>query len=151
MALRHAGFAASQISLFAPDPRETEGFAEELGIHVVQAGTAGVAAGGVVGGLAGWLVGLAGLSIPGIGLIVAAGPVAGAILGAVSGASVGGFVGLLVGVGLPHHAAEEYARALKAGRTLVFVHPEDRLDEAETALLLDHPIAVHHFEDKVGA
>lgn len=147
--LRKVGFRPDQISIFAPDPREVEGYADEVGVRVVQAGAAGLAAGSLLG-LGGWLLGLTGLVIPGAGLIVAAGPVVAAILGAVGGASVGGFIGMLVGLGLPHHAAEEYHRELREGRTLVFVHPDERYALAEAALYRAHPVGLHHYDEAIG-
>jgi len=148
--LQAAGFSRDQVSIIAPDIKEAEAYADELGVRVVQAGAAGVAAGGLIGGLGGWLVGLTGLAIPGIGLFLAAGPVAAALVGAISGMSVGGLVGMLAGLGLPHHAAEEYSHELHQGRTLVFVHAGDRYEAASAALSPLHPRAVHHYEERIG-
>ncbi|MGV3723551.1 MAG: hypothetical protein ACO1SX_21860 [Actinomycetota bacterium] len=149
-ALREEGFRGDQISILAPDPRESEGFGEELGIRVIQAGSLGVATGGLMGGLAG-LAGLTGLLIPGAGLILAAGPLAGALVGAIGGATVGGFVGMLMGLGLPKHAAEEYTRALREGRTVVMVHADGEYGLAERALNRARPIGLHHYQERVGA
>lgn len=148
--LRREGFRPEQISIFAPDPREAPGYAEEMGVRVVQGGAAGAATGGIIGGLSGWLVGLTGLLIPGAGLIVAAGPIAGALVGLMGGASVGGFIGMLAGLGLPRHAAEEYNRELVAGRTLVMVHPEGEFARAELAMLRAHPLGLHHYDERIG-
>ena len=57
----------------------------------------GAATGGVLGGAAGLVVGLMGLAIPGIGPIVAAGPLAAALAGAGVGAVAGGLIGGLGG------------------------------------------------------
>jgi len=149
--LRRAGFQAPQISILSPDPREAEGYADELGVRVIQAGGLGVAAGGVLGGVAGWLAGLTGLLIPGAGIVLAAGPFAGALVGAVSGASLGGFIGALVGLGLPRHAAEELDRALREGQTIVVVHPGGSFIEAEVALNRAQPIGLHHYDEQIGA
>jgi hypothetical protein len=149
--LRREGFQPPQISILAPDPREVEGYADELGVRVVQAGGLGLAAGGVLGGLAGWLAGLTGLLIPGAGIVVAAGPFVSAIMGMVGGASVGGFVGALVGMGLPHQAAEEYHRALQEGRAIVVVHPGANYIDAEIALNRAHPVGLHHYDEQIGA
>lgn len=148
--LRKDGFAARQISIFAPDVREAEGFADEVGVKVLEASGVGVTAGGLLGGVAGWIIGLSALAIPGVGLVVAAGPVAGAIVGALGGALGGGFIGMMVGLGLPKHAAEEYERELKSGRTLVFVHPDGDYARAELALNRAHPVGIHRFQEKVG-
>jgi hypothetical protein len=149
--LRHANFQAQQISILAPDPREAEGYADELGVRVIRAGSVGIAAGGVLGGLAGWLVGLTGLLIPGAGIVLAAGPFAVALVAAVGGASLGGFMGTLVGLGLPHHAAEEFERALREGQTLVVVHPRGNFIGAEVALNRAQPVGLHHYAEPIGA
>jgi len=150
-ALRFEGFRPDQISILVPDPREAEGFGEEVGVRVIQAGSLGLAAGGLLGGLAGWFAGLTGLLVPGGAVIVAAGPIASALVGAIGGASVGGFVGGLVGLGLPQHAAEEYERALREGHTLVVVHPEGEYGLAERALNRAHPHGLHHYSQRIGA
>lgn len=150
-ALRSEGFRPDQISILVPDPREVEGFGDEVGVRVIQAGSLGLAAGGLLGGLAGWFAGLTGLLIPGSGLIVAAGPLASTLVGAVGGASVGGFVGTLVGLGLPKHAAEQYAHALREGQTLVVVHPDGEFGLAEHALHRAHPSGLHHYQERIGA
>lgn len=149
--LREAGFRPEQISIFVPDVREMEHFGDEVGVRVVQASSIGILAGGVLGGLSGWLIGLTGLLVPGIGPVLAAGPVAAAVVGMIGGASLGGFVGMLVGIGLPHHAAEEYAREIQAGRTLVVVHPEGGFAAAEAALNRAHPLGLHHYQEKIGS
>src|SRR4051812_35783399 len=97
--LREDGFLPGQISIFAPDAREVEGFADELGVRVIQASTTGALAGGALGGLSGWILGAATLEIPGVGHVVAAGAILGAIVGALGGSTVGGFIGMLVGFG----------------------------------------------------
>jgi hypothetical protein len=148
--LRARGFTADQISILAPDPREVEGFAEEVGVRLVQASVAGATAGGIIGGLSGWLVGLAALAIPGAGLVVAAGPIAGALVGLIGGASLGGFIGILVALGLPRTAAEEYNREIMAGRTLLIVHPRGRFADAELALTRGQPLGLHHYDEHVG-
>lgn len=150
--LRASGFRPDQISILAPDPREVEGFADEIGVSVVRGGVAGSAAGAILGGLTGWLAMVTGLVVPGAGLVVVAGPVAGALLGIIGGVSVGGFFGILAGLGLPKRAAEEYSRELQQGRTLVFVHPEGDLAAvaaAEAALTRAHPLGMHHYEEPV--
>jgi hypothetical protein len=50
-----------------------------------------------LGGVGGLLAGLAGLAIPGIGPILAAGPIAAALSGAPGGAGLGAVTGGLIG------------------------------------------------------
>ncbi|HVE89791.1 MAG TPA: hypothetical protein VNA44_08825 [Burkholderiaceae bacterium] len=100
------------------------------------AGTAtGAAAGGVLGGAAGLVVGLMGLAIPGIGPIVAAGPIAAALAGAGVGAVAGGLIGGLTGVGVSEDDASYYAESVRRGGALVTVRADDsRADDAASVM-----------------
>ena len=92
---------------------------------------AGVGAG--VGGVVGLLVGLGALAIPGIGPILAAGPLAAALgvtvgstlTGAAIGAAAGGIIGALTHLGVPKDQAEYYAEGVRRGGTLVTVTTGD--------------------------
>ena len=73
-----------------------------------------------------------GLAIPGIGAILAAGPIAAALVGAGAGAVAGGLIGGLVDLGVPETHAEYYAEAVRRGGALVTVRTDaSRTDEAE--------------------
>jgi hypothetical protein len=73
----------------------------------------------------GWLVGIGALAIPGIGPIVAAGPVVAALAGAAAAGATGGLVGGLVGAGIPEVEAKRYAGRLREGAYLISVHCDD--------------------------
>jgi hypothetical protein len=85
----------------------------------------GAATGAVIGGLGGLVVGLAALAIPGIGPVLAAGPLASALIaggvGAGVGAVAGGLVGALVDLGLSEEEAGYYAEGVRRGGTLLTV------------------------------
>lgn len=85
----------------------------------------GAGTGAVVGGLAGLLVGLGAFAIPGIGPIVAAGPIAAALAGAGVGAVAGGLLGALTNIGVPENEAHYYAEGVRRGGTLVTVKTDD--------------------------
>lgn len=102
------------------------------------AGTGAVIGTGV-GGVLGLLASLGTIWIPGIGPIVAAGPLVatltGAGIGAAAGAAVGGLVGALTQVGVPEHDAHFYAEAVRRGSALVIVRAEDhRVDDIADVL-----------------
>ena len=82
------------------------------------------AAGAGMGGVAGLLVGLAGLAIPGIGPFIAAGPLAGALSGLVAGSATGGIIGALSTVGVPEEYARDYAASIDQGHTLISVRTD---------------------------
>lgn len=79
-------------------------------------------AGAVIGAGFGVLAGLAAVTIPGIGLVAAIGPI---IAGGVLGAVAGGLIGSLVDAGVPAEQAEYYAEGVRRGGTLVAVATHD--------------------------
>ena len=78
------------------------------------------------GGLWGLLFGSAFFMLPGLGPLLAAGPVVGWIVGALEGAAVmGGFSALgagLYGIGIPKDSIIEYETQIKAGKFVVIAH-----------------------------
>ena len=105
---------------------------------------AGAGIGAVLGGLAGLLVGLGALAIPGIGPIVAAGPLATTLAGAGLGAATGGLVGALADAGIPEREAGAYAEGVRRGGTLVTVRAdEDRVDRATDILNRFTPVDIN--------
>ncbi|MBX9600116.1 MAG: general stress protein [Bryobacteraceae bacterium] len=88
------------------------------------------AIGAGIGALGGLLLGLGALAIPGIGPVIAAGPLMGMLGGAAVGAAGGGLVGLLRDQGIPDDDANLYAESVRRGGTLVTVHANNgRTDE----------------------
>jgi len=81
--------------------------------------------GAEVGGVAGLLLGLTGLAIPGLGWIAGAGWLMGMLLGAGTGAVVGGLIGALTHVGVPHEDAAHFTEGVRRGGTLLAVKAAD--------------------------
>lgn len=90
----------------------------------------------------GFLVGLTGLAIPGLGWIAGAGWLMGTILGAGTGAVVGGLVGALTHVGVPHEDAQHYTEAVRRGSVLLAVRAQDT-DAQRVAEILDADGAIN--------
>lgn len=141
-ALQEDGFPASDISIIANNIAGQYGSEGQLPgaapatLSDTGAGAAtGAAAGGVLGGAAGLVVGLMGLAIPGIGPIVAAGPLAAALAGAGAGAVAGGLIGGLTGAGVPEEEAQVYAESVRRGGALVTVRAEDSRAELAAKIL----------------
>ncbi len=82
-----------------------------------------------IGGVLGLVVGLGLLVIPGVGPVLAAGPIAIALgmgaAGAGIGAAAGGLIGGLTHLGVPKEHAEYYAEGVRRGGTLVTVDAPD--------------------------
>ena len=130
------GFSNSSISVLLPDDESTRAFAHEKSTKAPEGTAAGVSAGGVVGGTLGLLAGIGALAIPGVGPLIAAGPIMAALAGMGVGSAVGGVVGALVGMGIPEYEAKRYEGAVKDGGTLLSVHCDtsEQIDAAKAAL-----------------
>jgi hypothetical protein len=138
-ALQNNGFLMSRVSVVGRDigsHTEVTGAntsnrlvnVGNLHTHENEAGEAaikGAEAGGALGGLAGLLVGLGVIAIPGIGPVMLAGAAATAlatvISGSVIGSAAGGLVGGLIGLGIPRERAETYSNRVSDGEYLVMV------------------------------
>lgn len=133
-----AGFARDNISITARAPEGAEaGHAGDTGDTKAGTGAAtGAGVGAAVGGVGGLLAGLGVLAIPGIGPIVAAGPLVAALAGAGVGAAAGGLVGGLVGLGISEDHAGAYAEGVRRGGYLVIVDAADE-DADRAAQILD--------------
>lgn len=95
----------------------------------------GAGIGAAIGGLGGLLVGLGALAIPGVGPVIAAGPLLAALTGAGVGAVTGGIVGALVDLGIPDEEAHIYSEGLRRGHVLVIAQAPDSSATAVTQLM----------------
>ena len=130
------GFPNAVISVLLPDDETTRAFAHEKSTKAPEGTTTGVTTGGVVGGTLGLLAGVGALAIPGVGPLIAAGPIMATLAGVGVGGAVGGVVGALVGMGIPEYEAKRYEGAVKDGGTLLSVHCDtsDQVDAAKASL-----------------
>lgn len=115
--LRGSGFH-DEISILAADKGKVTGKAvgtDEKNIY------SGVTTGGVLGGLAGLGLGVGALAIPGVGPLVAAGPIA-ALL---SGALTGGIAGGLIDWGIPAERGKFYESKIREGKILASVRADE--------------------------
>lgn len=120
--LKAQGYRSDDISVLSKDKGETRHVTEETGTHAGEGAATGALTGGALGGLGGVLAGIGALAIPGIGPIVAAGPIVAGLTGAAAGAGVGGLAGALIGAGIPDDEAREYEGHFNEGRILVMVN-----------------------------
>jgi Protein of unknown function (DUF3341) len=124
-ALQAAGFRSTDISVLFPENVGTKDFAHQKNTKAPEGATAGGVSGGVIGGALGWLTGIGALAIPGIGPLVAAGPIVAALAGVGAGATIGGIAGALVGMGIPEYEAKRYEGRIKSGGILLSVHSDN--------------------------
>src|ERR1022692_3384047 len=135
--LINAGFTDADISILLP---ESLSGAKDMGTEKATKapeGTAvGVTTGGVIGGTLGLLAGIGARAIPGVGPLIAAGPIVASLAGLGVGGTVGGIVGALIGLGIPEYEAKRYEGAVKGGGTLLSVHCDtaEQIDSAKAGL-----------------
>lgn len=141
--LVQSGFSRDHISLLVGDPKgEYAKYGVSPQTTVTAESGSGIAAGAgtgaVVGGLGGLLLGLAALAIPGIGPVIAAGPLGAALLGAGLGTVSGGIIGALVDIGVAEQEARDYAEALRRGGTVVAVKTEGLMIDRAIEIMEQH-------------
>jgi len=131
-----AGFTNDDISVLLPDNESTRKFAHKKDTKAPEGTATGATAGGVVGGALGLLAGIGALAIPGVGPLIAAGPIMGALAGVGVGGAVGGLIGALVGMGIPEYEAKRYEGRVKEGGILISVHCDtsEEIDRAKEIL-----------------
>jgi hypothetical protein len=131
-ALKRAGFSNNYVSALFPDDEGSKDFAHEKNTKAPEGATTGAGTGALLGGGLGWLAGIGGLAIPGVGPVIAAGPIMAALAGVGLGGAVGGLPGALVGMGIPECEAKRYEGRVKDGGILVSVH-SDNSEETKKA------------------
>jgi hypothetical protein len=124
-ALEKAGFRTTDISALLPENEGTKDLAHERHTKAPEGAAAGTVTGGAIGGILGGLIGVGLIAIPGLGPLVAAGPIIAALTGVGSGGVVGGIIGAITGLGIPEYEAKRYEGRIKLGGLLLSVHCDD--------------------------
>lgn len=121
--LKDKGYTAEEISVIAKNTNGVSEVTQEVKPSTKDGAIAGAVTGGAIG-LAGVLAGLSTVLVPGIGAVLAAGPILTTIGGAVVGAnsSAGGLKHALMEIGVPADDAERYSTDVENGKILIFLH-----------------------------
>lgn len=144
-ALKDHGATSDEVSVVHKSDGSGVPALENEAEHSVSGTSAGdVVAGAMKGGAVGITLGVLGaaiaLTIPGIGPILAAGPLAAAfgatLITGAAGAATGGVVGYMVDQGIPEDAAHHYHNAIDRGDILVAVR-SSHFSSADAAMLLE--------------
>lgn len=140
--LRKQGYTENEINLVQKDNRSNEskgvgapGMTNNIDARELDMGTGditdGVASGATWGGLAGLALGAGALAIPGVGPLVAAGPIGAAL----TGAATGGIAGGLIDWGIPEERGQHYEKRVKEGDLLAIIKVSDgKANEAASIL-----------------
>ena len=139
--IRDAGFSDDDVSVV----RQGDAPAPPMGAGETKAG-AGIATGATAGAVLGGIAGLAALAIPGIGPLIAAGPIVAALSGAATGGALGALAGSFAGLGMPSEHAQEYEAAVRGGGVFVSIKTADDDGANRAAELLRQ-----HGADKVSS
>jgi hypothetical protein len=123
--LKAAGYRNTDISVLFPENVGTKDFAHEKATKAPEGTATGAGTGAVIGGTLGWLAGIGALAIPGVGPLIAAGPIVAALTGVGVGGALGGITGALIGMGIPEYEAKRYEGRVKEGGILLSVHSDD--------------------------
>lgn len=130
--LERNGVPNKEISVVAKNDGKTEqGHPSGHGTHDLSSGIGWGAAGG---GAVGLLASAGALAIPGIGPILAMGPLAATL----TGAAAGGLVGGLMDYGIPKKESEHLEQRVQHGAVLVSVKTDEREIDKAKRLFQDH-------------
>jgi len=125
--LQRQGFNRKEISIVAKESKVGRGDRSRGDMEAGQDISGGITTGGAIGGVAGLLAGVGALAIPGLGPIVAAGPIAAALSGAVTGGIAGG----LIDWGIPEDVGQRFEQRVREGKILAVVRTDDnKINEA---------------------
>lgn len=127
--LGDAGFLTEEVSVIANEEKVKKYRSRENGGEAI-------AAGGILGGLAGLLIAATPVVLPGVGILVA-GPLA-MVTGLAFGTVTGGLLGALIDFGLSESQARNYERRIKGGEILVGVQVDDSTETKARDILEKH-------------
>jgi hypothetical protein len=117
-AIVNGGFSPADISVLLPENLGTRAIGTEKATKAPEGAAAGGSTGAVLGGTLGLLAGIGAVAIPGVGPLIAAGP----IMATLAGLGFGGITGALVGLGIPEYEAKRYEGRIQKGGILLSVH-----------------------------
>jgi rhodanese-related sulfurtransferase len=115
--LRQQGFTSEEINIVSKKQQNTNTTQGETYDDDIVDGTL---TGGTLGGIGGLLMGAGALLLPGIGPILAVGP----ITAAVGGAIAGGIAGGLIDWGIPAEASQRYEQEVAQGSILAIIRTD---------------------------
>ena len=144
------GYDRSEISVIGKDINHVDSITEETGTTAGDTAATGAITGGALGGATGLLAGLGALAIPGIGPIIAAGPIAASMMGALTGAGLGGLTGALIGLGISDDDAKYYKESVEAGKILVLVNKRDMPENERVVNEEEIPLDVEPVNSEAG-
>ena len=136
--LEHIGVPREDISLIAGNDGSLHDENLEKARKASPSTEAAAASTAAFGGGMGILAMLIAFAIPGVGPVLALGPML-TVLGAMGiGAAAGGLIGALHNMGISHEEAPLYEEAVRRGAVMVAARVDDRLEEEAVTVLKRH-------------
>lgn len=122
--LRSQGFTNEEINIVSKNQKNNNvSYDDDI--------TDGALTGSTIGGIGGLLIGAGAMVVPGVGPLLAAGPISAAIGGALAGGLAGG----LIDWGIPSEASHRYAKEVEQDKILAIIRTNDsRVNEAAKIL-----------------
>ncbi len=146
--LQNLNYDPTEFSVVMRDVRKAEEIEENTGASVAKGAVSGAVTGGILAGVAGLLVGLGIITMPGLGTIFVAGPIATALglsgaaatatTAALTGAAGGGLIGALAGYGFSSEDAARYEEFIRGGGIMLIVPTMDRRTDEVRSILSKH-------------
>ena len=134
--LQRAGFRNTDISVLLPENASPQPVERARRRKASEGAAAGGFSGALVGGTLGWLAGIGVIAIPGVGPLLAAGPILAALAGLGVGGAVAGIAGALIGTGIPETEAKKYEGRVKKGAMLISVYADGEESAAGARAIL---------------
>ncbi|MCR3955346.1 MAG: general stress protein [Gudongella sp.] len=144
--LKEVGYKETEITVAVKDDEKREQLDDQADIAVdsqayAEKMSGGAAIGGALGGLYAALPALGLVTIPGIGPILAAGPLVGILGGVAAGGLTGGLIGALVEYGVDEEDAKSYEYLVDQGKIIILVeNKENLLDDVYMAFRQNNTI-----------
>ena len=121
--LKNAHYNSADISVLFPYNLEaSKDSPHEKETRAPEGPAAGAGTGAVTGGVLGWILGIGLVAIPGVGPVLAAGPLVAALACAGVGGAIGGIAGGLIGMGIREEDAKRYEGRIRQGGILLSIH-----------------------------
>ncbi|GBG54814.1 membrane protein [Sporomusaceae bacterium FL31] len=122
--LRSQGFTNEEINIVSKNQKNNNvSYDDDI--------TDGALTGSTIGGIGGLLIGAGAMVVPGVGPLLAAGPISAAIGGALAGGLAGG----LIDWGIPSEASHRYAKEVEQDKILAIIRTNDNRVNAAAKIL----------------
>lgn len=126
--IRNSGFENNEISILGNEENQDE---NKRGNQIL---ADGAIAGGAYGGIAGFALTAGAFLVPGVGPILAVGPLGGILAGALTG----GVAGALIDYGIPEEQSKHYEEKLQEGNIITVLQADEEQIEEAAEILRNH-------------